>query len=42
MVGRREDIPHLSELGYRIFTTSDRALVLESAKRWREALPARP
>jgi 2-keto-3-deoxy-L-rhamnonate aldolase RhmA len=42
MVGRREDIPRLSELGYRIFTTSDRALVLESAKRWREALPARP
>jgi 2-keto-3-deoxy-L-rhamnonate aldolase RhmA len=42
MVGRREDIPRLSELGYRIFTTSDRALVLESAKRWRDALPARP
>jgi len=42
MVGRREDIPRLFELGYRIFTTSDRALVLESAKRWREALPARP
>lgn len=42
MVGRREDIPRLSELGYRIFTTSDRALVLESAKRWREALAARP
>jgi 4-hydroxy-2-oxoheptanedioate aldolase len=42
MVARREDIPHLSELGYRIFTTSDRALVLESAKRWRDALPARP
>jgi len=42
MVGRREDISRLSELGYRIFTTSDRALVLESAKRWREALPAQP
>jgi 2-keto-3-deoxy-L-rhamnonate aldolase RhmA len=41
MVGRREDILRLAELGYRIFTTSDRALVLESAKRWREALPVR-
>jgi 2-keto-3-deoxy-L-rhamnonate aldolase RhmA len=42
MVGRREDIPRLVELGYRIFTTSDRALVLESAKKWREAVPVRP
>ena len=41
MVARREDIPGLAHLGYRIFTTSDRALVLESAKRWREAVPGR-
>ncbi|MDQ5858704.1 MAG: aldolase/citrate lyase family protein [Acidobacteriota bacterium] len=38
MVGRREDVPSLSALGYRFFTTSDRALVLESGRRWREAL----
>ena len=40
MVGNREQIPDLRELGYRVFTTSDRALVLESARRWREALPS--
>jgi 2-keto-3-deoxy-L-rhamnonate aldolase RhmA len=39
MVARREDIPGLARLGYRFFTTSDRALVLESARQWREALP---
>lgn len=38
MVGRREQIPELSELGYRFFTTSDRSLVLESALAWRQAL----
>jgi 2-keto-3-deoxy-L-rhamnonate aldolase RhmA len=41
MVARREDIAALARLGYRFFTTSDRALVLESARTWREALPAR-
>jgi 4-hydroxy-2-oxoheptanedioate aldolase len=42
MVGNREQIPALRELGYRFFTTSDRGLVLESAKKWREAVsPAR-
>lgn len=39
MVGRREDIPRLAELGYRIFTTSDRALFLESGRRWRDSIP---
>ncbi len=39
MVGSREQIPALQELGYGFFTTSDRGLVLESARRWREALP---
>ena len=38
MLGRADQIPALRELGYRFFTTSDRALVLESARRWREAL----
>lgn len=38
MVGRREDVPRLAALGYRFFTTSDRALVLESGRRWREAV----
>ena len=41
MVGRREDIPRLTDLGYRIFTTSDRALLLESGRRWREAAGSR-
>jgi 2-keto-3-deoxy-L-rhamnonate aldolase RhmA len=40
MVGRREQIPELSEMGYRFFTTSDRSLFLESARAWRAALPA--
>lgn len=39
MVGSREQIPELRELGYRFFTTSDRAVVLESGRRWREATP---
>lgn len=42
MVGRREDIPDLSALGYRFFTTSDRALVLESGRRWRDAVRPEP
>ena len=41
MVGSREQLPALRELGYRFFTTSDRALVLESARKWREAVPER-
>ncbi|MGH9441086.1 MAG: HpcH/HpaI aldolase family protein [Thermoanaerobaculia bacterium] len=40
MLGRREQIPELVELGYRFFTTSDRTLLLESARGWRAALPA--
>jgi len=43
MVARREDVTRLAELGYRFFTTSDRALLLEAGRRWREAvLPVRP
>jgi 2-keto-3-deoxy-L-rhamnonate aldolase RhmA len=38
MVGRREQIPALREMGFRFFTTSDRALMLESARAWREAV----
>jgi 4-hydroxy-2-oxoheptanedioate aldolase len=42
MLGRREQIPELVELGYRFFTTSDRTLLLESARGWRAAVaPAR-
>ena len=41
MVANRDQIPALRDLGYRFFTTSDRALVLESAKRWREAVGGR-
>ena len=40
MVGNRDQIPALRELGYRFFTTSDRGLVLESAKKWRETARA--
>jgi 4-hydroxy-2-oxoheptanedioate aldolase len=40
MVGRRDQIPELAEMGYRFFTTSDRSLILESARAWREAVPA--
>jgi 2-keto-3-deoxy-L-rhamnonate aldolase RhmA len=39
MVGRREDVPALAALGYRFFTTSDRALLLEAGRSWRTALP---
>ncbi len=38
MLRSRDQIPALSKLGYRFFTTSDRALVLESARGWRAAL----
>jgi 4-hydroxy-2-oxoheptanedioate aldolase len=38
MVGRRDQIPELAEMGYRFFTTSDRSLVLESARAWRGAV----
>jgi 2-keto-3-deoxy-L-rhamnonate aldolase RhmA len=39
MLGKREQIPGLRELGYSFFTMSDRVLVLESARLWRSALP---
>jgi 2-keto-3-deoxy-L-rhamnonate aldolase RhmA len=42
MVGRREQIPELSEMGYRFFTTSDRSLILESARSWRGAVTTGP
>ncbi len=38
MLGRADQIPALRELGYSFFTTSDRTLVLESARAWRAAL----
>jgi 2-keto-3-deoxy-L-rhamnonate aldolase RhmA len=38
MVRRREEIPRLLDAGYRLFTTSDRALLLESGRLWREAI----
>jgi 2-keto-3-deoxy-L-rhamnonate aldolase RhmA len=38
MVGNREQIPALRDLGYHFFTTSDRALVLESARQWRASV----
>lgn len=38
MLGRADQIPSLRELGYTFFTTSDRTLVLESARAWRSAL----
>jgi 2-dehydro-3-deoxyglucarate aldolase/4-hydroxy-2-oxoheptanedioate aldolase len=38
MLGRADQIPSLRDLGYTFFTTSDRTLVLESARAWRQAL----
>jgi len=38
MLGRADQIPGLRDLGYTFFTTSDRTLVLESARSWRQAL----
>ncbi len=38
MLGLADQIPALREIGYRFFTTSDRTLVLESARAWRAAL----
>jgi 2-keto-3-deoxy-L-rhamnonate aldolase RhmA len=37
MVGRREDLSALAALGYRFFTTSDRALLFEAGRSWRTA-----
>ncbi len=41
MLGRTDQIPRLKELGFSFFTTSDRTLVLESARAWRAALAGR-
>jgi 4-hydroxy-2-oxoheptanedioate aldolase len=41
MLGKAEQIPALRRLGYRFFTTSDRVVVLESARAWRAALSAK-
>ncbi len=38
MLGLADQIPALREIGYRFFTTSDRTLILESARAWRAAL----
>lgn len=38
MLGSADQIPALRDLGYSFFTTSDRTLVLESARAWRAAL----
>ena len=40
MLRTPDQIPGLAALGYTVFTTSDRSLLLESARHWREALPA--
>jgi 2-keto-3-deoxy-L-rhamnonate aldolase RhmA len=38
-----DQVPALAELGYSVFTTSDRSLLLQSASAWRAATPtARP
>jgi len=39
MLGQSDQIPALRDLGYTFFTTSDRTLVLQSARAWRAALP---
>jgi 2-keto-3-deoxy-L-rhamnonate aldolase RhmA len=42
MLGKTEQISSLRQLGYRFFTTSDRVLMLESARAWRAAMNAKP
>ena len=42
MLARADQIPPLREMGYRFFTMSDRALILESARAWRAALAPDP
>jgi len=37
MAGKREQIPALAEAGFRFVTVSDRTLVLESGRAWRDA-----
>ncbi len=39
MLARVDQIPPLREMGYGFFTMTDRALILESARSWRAALP---
>ncbi len=39
MLRSADEIPALRELGYTVFTTSDRGLFSQSAKAWRSALP---
>jgi 2-dehydro-3-deoxyglucarate aldolase/4-hydroxy-2-oxoheptanedioate aldolase len=38
MVARREQIPELRQAGFRFFTVSDRTLVLDSARAWRNTV----
>ena len=38
MLGKMEQISALRQMGYRFFTTSDRVLMMESARAWRAAL----
>jgi 2-keto-3-deoxy-L-rhamnonate aldolase RhmA len=37
MLRSADQIPALAELGYSVFTTSDRSLLLQSAKSWRDS-----
>jgi 2-dehydro-3-deoxyglucarate aldolase/4-hydroxy-2-oxoheptanedioate aldolase len=39
MLRAADEIPALRELGFTVFTTSDRSLLSQSARAWREALP---
>lgn len=39
MLGGIDQLRSLAEIGFRLFTTSDRTLILESARAWRQALP---
>ena len=42
MAGKREQIPALAEAGFRFVTVSDRTLVLESGRAWRDAFGRQP
>ncbi len=42
MAGKREQIPALAEAGFRFVTVSDRTLVLESGRAWRDVFGRQP
>ncbi len=42
MLRGADEVPALADLGYTVFTTSDRSLLFQSARAWRGAIPRAP